>query len=103
MEIDAFAPLKLLREWPIVQEDPRVVKLVIEPFLHLAHDTQGGIHLPVACEHEERRIFTSRKWWYLWLRGSVGLDWMRRGIRLDGSVFWGVMEYWGCYVRRAFI
>ena len=63
MGIGMFAQLKLLREWSIVQEDPWVVKLVVEPFLHLAHDTQGAIHLSVAREHEERRIFTSGKWW----------------------------------------
>lgn len=83
MAIDAFAPLKLLREWPIVQEDPGVVKLAVKPVLHLAHDTQGVIYLPVAREHKERRIFTSMQRGYLWLRGWVGLDRMRWGIGID--------------------
>ena len=65
METDAFAPLKLLREWPIVQEDPGVVKLAVEPVLHLTHDTQGVIYLPVAREHEERRIFTFGQWGHI--------------------------------------
>ena len=51
-------PLKLVREWLVVQEDPRVVELAIEPILHLAHHTQGTVHLPAVCQHEERRIFT---------------------------------------------
>ena len=112
METDAFAPLKLLREWSIVQENPGVVKLAVKPVLHLAHDPQGVVYLPVAREHEERRVFTSGQWRHVWLRGWVGLDrmrrWvgldrMRRGLGLDRSFFGGVMEYWGCHVRRAFI
>ena len=51
-------PLKLVREWLVIQEDPRVVELAIEPVLHLAHHTQGTVHLPAVCQHEERRIFT---------------------------------------------
>jgi len=51
-------PLKLFREWLVVQEDPRVVELVVEPFLHFAHHPQGAVDLPAVCQHEERRIFT---------------------------------------------
>ena len=42
----------------VVQEDPRVVELAIEPFLYFAHHTQGALDLPAVCQHEERRIFT---------------------------------------------
>jgi hypothetical protein len=54
----AHAPLKLLLEWLIIQEDPRVVVPVVELFLHFAHNTQGAIDLPVVREHDQRRIFT---------------------------------------------
>ena len=91
------APLKLFREWLVVEEDPWIFVFAIEPLLQLSHDTQGAIHLPVGREHDERRIFTFR----------FGRRWHDRvrcvaGLRIDWAVVGGVDKYWGCYVLGAF-
>jgi hypothetical protein len=62
------APHKLVRKRLLVQEDPWVTVLVIEPILHLAHGPHGVIDVRVACEHEERRV------------GEVALRWRCDGI-----------------------
>lgn len=91
------APFKLFREWLVVEEDPWVFMFVIEPLLQLSHDAQGAIHLPVCCEHNERRIFTFRL-------GRRWRDRVRRvaGLRVDWAVVGDVDSYWGCFVLGAF-
>jgi hypothetical protein len=72
-------PLKLLREWLVIEEGPWVFVFAVEPLLDLFHDTQGVIHLPVIREHEERRIFAFRF-------GRRLHDRMRHGAGLRGKV-----------------
>jgi hypothetical protein len=87
------APLKLLREWLVIEEDPWVFIFAVEPLLELFHDTQGAIHLPVIREHEERRIFAFRFGRRLHDRNHR----MRRGagLRVDWAFVGHVDKYWG--------
>ena len=88
-EKEINAPLKLFREWLVVEEDPWVFVFAIKPLLQLSHDTQGAIHLPVVREHDERRILTFR----------FG---RRCGLWVDWAVVGDVDKFWGCYVLGAF-
>jgi hypothetical protein len=75
------ARFELFREWHVVEEDPGVVVLVIEPVLELTHGLHGALYvrLGIGCEHEECCIFAEwlgwwmgwcQWWWWVW-RGRV--------------------------------
>lgn len=51
-----YGQLKVDRERLLIQEDPRIMVLVVEPVLHLAYGAYGTIDVRIAREHEERRI-----------------------------------------------
>jgi hypothetical protein len=53
---------KFNREGLIVQEDPRVLMVPVEPILHLTHGVHGILDVLVAREHDERRIFALALW-----------------------------------------
>ena len=55
----------------IVQEDPWVIVIPVEPILHRAHGVHGVLDVLVAREHDKRRIFALVMWPAR--RGGVGV------------------------------
>ena len=56
------ARFEIVREGLIVQKDPWVLILAIEPVFYLMHGLHRALNVRVACEHDERRVLTTTQW-----------------------------------------
>ena len=52
----AHTPLELLRELDLIEEDPRIMVLVIEAILNVPNTLHRSVHLLVPTEHNESCI-----------------------------------------------
>jgi len=57
---DAF--LEVIRELDLVEEDPGIVILVVEPVLKLSDALHRSIHLLVPTKHQQDRVCLSELW-----------------------------------------